>query len=74
MKREEIVGKRFLSVSGFVKLKQNKISEWGWRTGVIRASSHRDNNNPELQVIKVILYVRPIACPIFRSIYFVSKG
>ena len=50
MKREEIVGKRFLSVSGFVKLKQNKISEWGWRAGVIRASSHRDNNNPELQV------------------------
>lgn len=50
MKREEIVGKRFLSVSGFIKLKQNKISEWGWRAGVIRASSHRDNKHPDLQV------------------------
>lgn len=50
MKREEIVGKRFLSVSGFVKLKENKISEWVWRAGVIRASSHRDNSHPDLQV------------------------
>ncbi|XP_015112860.1 probable JmjC domain-containing histone demethylation protein 2C isoform X3 [Diachasma alloeum] len=49
--REEIVGKRFLSVSGFSKLKVNKISEWGWRAGVIRAASHRDNNCPDLQVL-----------------------
>lgn len=48
--REEIVGKRFLSVSGFTKLKVNKISEWGWRAGVIRAASHRDNGCPDLQV------------------------
>lgn len=48
--REEIVGKRFLSVSGFAKLKVNKISEWGWRAGVIRAASHRDNSNDDLQV------------------------
>lgn len=49
--REEIVGKRFLSVSGFTKLKVGKISEWGWRAGVIRASSHKDNTNKELQVL-----------------------
>ncbi|XP_046625209.1 probable JmjC domain-containing histone demethylation protein 2C isoform X2 [Neodiprion virginianus] len=49
--REEIVGKRFLSVSGFAKLKVNKISEWGWRAGVIRAASHRDNANDDLQVL-----------------------
>lgn len=48
--REEIVGKRFLSVSGFTKPKLGKISEWGWRAGVIRAATHRDNNNKELQV------------------------
>lgn len=50
--REELVGKRFLSVtSGFTKLKSGKISEWGWRAGVIRAASHKDNNHPDLQVI-----------------------
>lgn len=48
--REEIVGKRFISVSGFGKLKVNKISEWGWRAGVIRAASHRDNLCQDLQV------------------------
>lgn len=48
--REEIVGKRFLSVSGFSKLKLSKISEWGWRAGVIRASSHKDNKHKDLQV------------------------
>lgn len=53
--REEIVGKRFLSVSsGFTKLKSEKISEWGWRAGVIRAASHKDNNHPDLQV-KILL-------------------
>lgn len=49
--RDEIVGKRFLSVSGFTKLKLSKISEWGWRAGVIRAASHKDNTNRDLQVI-----------------------
>lgn len=50
--REEIVGKRFLSVSGGFpgKLKAGKISEWGWRAGVVRASSHKDNGHPDLQV------------------------
>lgn len=54
--REEIVGKRFLSVSGFTKLKVNKISEWGWRAGVIRAASHRDNGCHDLQVSPWIFF------------------
>ncbi|KAJ9598028.1 hypothetical protein L9F63_026867, partial [Diploptera punctata] len=49
--REEIVGKRFLSVSGFTKLKLGKISEWGWRAGVIRAASHKDTSHQDLQVL-----------------------
>lgn len=48
--REEIVGKRFLSVSRFTKLKLGKIGEWGWRAGVIRATSHKDSTHPDLQV------------------------
>lgn len=49
--REEIVGKRFLCVSGLNKPKSNaKIADWGWRSGVIRAASHRDNKNQDLQV------------------------
>uniref|UniRef100_A0A1Y1LQ77 [histone H3]-dimethyl-L-lysine(9) demethylase n=2 Tax=Photinus pyralis TaxID=7054 RepID=A0A1Y1LQ77_PHOPY len=49
--REELVGKRFLSVSGFSKLKLGKVSEWGWRFGVIRAASHKDNTHKDLQVL-----------------------
>ncbi|KAL2748819.1 putative JmjC domain-containing histone demethylation protein 2C isoform X4 [Vespula maculifrons] len=52
--REEIVGKRFLSVSGFTKLKVNKIIEWGWRAGVIRAASHRDNDCHDLQLFWIV--------------------
>lgn len=49
--REEIVGKRFLCVSGLNKPRSSaKISDWGWRSGVIRAASHRDNKNQDLQV------------------------
>lgn len=49
--REEIVGKRFLSVSAYNKLKLTKISEWCWRAGVIRAATHKDNAHKDLQVI-----------------------
>jgi hypothetical protein len=48
--REEIVGKRFLSVRSALKLKLNKITEWEWRAGVVRASTHKDLQNPELSV------------------------
>lgn len=48
--REDLVGKRFLSVSGVAKINVNKVSEWGWKAGVIRAASLKDNKNKELQV------------------------
>ncbi|KYN23307.1 hypothetical protein ALC57_04180 [Trachymyrmex cornetzi] len=72
--REEIVGKRFLSVSGFTKLKVNKISEWGWRAGVIRAASHRDNGCHDLQYLTLLkgqrlqtpLGIRDFSCKSFH--------
>ena len=48
--REEIVGKRFLSVRSQGKLKLSKISEWDWRAGVIRAVTHKDPSNPDISV------------------------
>ncbi|XP_036404710.1 probable JmjC domain-containing histone demethylation protein 2C isoform X2 [Megalops cyprinoides] len=48
--RPELVGKRFLCVSGEELLELGEIGRWGWRAGVIRAVSHRDNDNPELTV------------------------
>ncbi|KAM9558619.1 putative JmjC domain-containing histone demethylation protein 2C [Salvelinus alpinus] len=48
--RPELVGKRFLCVSGDEPLDLGDIGRWGWRAGVIRAVTHRDNNNSELTV------------------------
>lgn len=48
--REEIVGKRFLSVKSQAKLKLAKISEWEWRSGVVRAVSSRDSSRSDLSV------------------------
>ncbi|XP_018432159.1 PREDICTED: probable JmjC domain-containing histone demethylation protein 2C [Nanorana parkeri] len=54
--RPELVGKRFVCVvrgGGEEPLELREIAQigrWGWRTGVIRAVSHRDNNNPDLTV------------------------
>ena len=49
--REELVGKRFLSVGGGGnKLKLSKITEWDWRAGVIRACTHTDSKHHDLQV------------------------
>lgn len=72
--REEIVGKRFLSVSGICKLKAGKISEWGWRAGVIRAATHKDNAHPELQVRsrrvqKGGVYCEHLLLMAFQSVY-----
>lgn len=63
--REDLVGKRFLSVSGVTKINVNKVSEWGWKAGVIRAASLKDNKNKELQV-KLGISSR-------KSIYFVDS-
>lgn len=48
--REEIVGKRFLCVNSSGKPKLSRISDWDWKAGVIRASSHRDIKNSDLSV------------------------
>uniref|UniRef100_A0A8C7K5R0 Probable JmjC domain-containing histone demethylation protein 2C n=1 Tax=Oncorhynchus kisutch TaxID=8019 RepID=A0A8C7K5R0_ONCKI len=46
--RPELVGKRFLCVGGDEPLDLRDIGRWGWRAGVIRAVTHRDNNHSEL--------------------------
>lgn len=48
--REEIVGKRFLSVRCSGKLKLNKIVDWEWRSGVVRAVTGRDTSNTDVSV------------------------
>lgn len=48
--REELVGKRFLSVKYEGKLKVGKISEWDWRPGFVRAVSSRDTSNADFTV------------------------
>ncbi|XP_019635647.1 PREDICTED: probable JmjC domain-containing histone demethylation protein 2C isoform X1 [Branchiostoma belcheri] len=50
--RKELVGKRFLCVSGGGKLKFSRISEWEWKSGVIRAVSHKpeDQKHPDFSV------------------------
>ncbi|XP_053367912.1 probable JmjC domain-containing histone demethylation protein 2C isoform X1 [Clarias gariepinus] len=48
--RPELVGKRFLCVSGEAPPELAEIARWSWRVGVIRAVSHRDPDNPELTV------------------------
>ena len=49
--RPELVGKRFLCVSGDEPPGSGDIiGRWPWRSGVIRAVSHRDNDNPDLTV------------------------
>lgn len=55
--RPELVGKRFLCVSGDEPLDLGDIGRWGWRAGVIRAVTHRDNNNSELTVRNSILFL-----------------
>jgi len=51
-----VVGKRFLCVSGEEPLEPAHIARWSWRTGVIRAVTHRDHDNPELTVRQWITF------------------
>lgn len=50
--RPELVGKRFLCVSGDEPPEIGDIDRWPWRSGVIRAVNHRDSDNPDLTVRK----------------------
>ncbi|CAC5376747.1 unnamed protein product [Mytilus coruscus] len=49
--REDLVGKRFLSVQSPGKLKVNKICEWEWRSGFVRAVSLKDVTCPDLAIL-----------------------
>lgn len=51
--REELVGKRFLVVSGLVKPKISKISEWKWRAGVIRAVDKSSRGKDAIVYVEV---------------------
>lgn len=48
--RPELVGKRFLCVSGEEPLGRGEISRCGWRAGVIRAVTSRDIDTPDFSV------------------------
>ncbi|KAI8792891.1 lysine-specific demethylase 3B isoform X1 [Biomphalaria glabrata] len=49
--REELVGKRFISVKSDGKLKLSKILDWEWRSGFVRAVSSRDSSNAKFTVL-----------------------
>ena len=56
--RDELVGKRFLLVENSnSKLKLSRITEWNWKAGIIRCSSHLDNKDPELQVRPILIFL-----------------
>lgn len=50
--RPELVGKRFLCVSGDEPPEIGDIGRWPWRSGVIRAVNHRDSDTVDLTVKK----------------------
>lgn len=52
--RPELVGKRFLCVSGDEPPEIGDIGRWPWRSGVIRAVNHRDNDTTDLTVRKTL--------------------
>ena len=54
--RDEITGKRFLSVRSCGKLKATKISEWEWRSGIVRAVTHKDFKDQDISVRYDIYY------------------
>ncbi|KAK3916731.1 Lysine-specific demethylase 3A-B [Frankliniella fusca] len=49
--RQELVGKRFLCVTGALDSLSDDISEWGWRSGFIRAASHLRSDDEDLQPV-----------------------
>uniref|UniRef100_A0A674MWP9 Probable JmjC domain-containing histone demethylation protein 2C n=1 Tax=Takifugu rubripes TaxID=31033 RepID=A0A674MWP9_TAKRU len=53
--RLELVGKRFLCVGGDEPPEVGDISQWSWRSGVIRAVNHRDSGNPDLTAFKPVV-------------------
>lgn len=60
--RLELVGKRFLCVSGDEPPEIGDIGRWPWRSGVIRAVNHRDSDNPDLTVRKALTLSSSVLC------------
>ncbi len=48
--RDDIVGKRFLSVRSEGKPKLKQIAEWEWRAGVVRAVTQKDLDSSDVLV------------------------
>ena len=48
-----LVGRRFLSVSGRVRLKLGRLYDWDWQAGWIRAATSLDPQDADLQVEEV---------------------
>ena len=48
--REEIVGKRFLCTRSSAEQNIDGISEWEWRSGIVRAITHRDIGDEDISV------------------------
>ncbi|KAI3365353.1 hypothetical protein L3Q82_010436 [Scortum barcoo] len=65
--RLELVGKRFLCVSGDEPPEIGDIGRWPWRSGVIRAVNHRDSDSPDLT--KVALSVTCICDSLQFTVY-----
>ncbi|GAA6084345.1 probable JmjC domain-containing histone demethylation protein 2C isoform X1 [Tachysurus ichikawai] len=63
--RPELVGKRFLCVSGEAPPELAEIVHWKWRVGVIRAVSHRDTDNPELTRQQLLVKCWKWACDLW---------
>ena len=50
--RPDLVGRRFLSVTGSSTPRLSKLYEWDWRAGWIRSSTSKDPKSKDLQVWK----------------------
>ncbi|KAI4801122.1 hypothetical protein KUCAC02_000048 [Chaenocephalus aceratus] len=66
--RPELVGKRFLCVSGEESPEIGDTGRWPWRSGVIRAVNHRDNDSLDLTEKEklrstLLWHMRPYTAP-----------
>ena len=48
--RPDLVGRRFLSVTGTSTPRLSKLYEWDWRAGWIRSTNSKDPKSKDLQV------------------------
>ncbi len=63
--RDELVGKRFLSIRSEGKPKIKQISDWDWRGGYVRAVTQRDLDSNDVMVS----FCSFIECELFQMCY-----